>query len=301
VANYYEVLGVAKGASDDEIKKAYRKLALQYHPDRNQGNKQAEDKFKSISEAYAVLSDSEKRKKYDMYGDAGFHQHYSTEDIFRGADFSQFFGGGQGFNGDINDLFGSLFGMGGGRRGGGGFGFRQQGPAKGQDIEYELTITFLEALKGSERPISFRLTDGTQREFTVKIPAGAAEGMKLRVAGKGAPGPRGGAAGDLMVAIKVSDHPQFKRVGNDIESPLNLRISEALLGCSAEVNTPDGGKKLKVPAGVRPGTKIRLKGLGFPDRQGGKGDLYGVVEYTIPEELSSRQREAIEALQGVDL
>ncbi len=301
MANYYEVLGVSKGATDDEIKKSYRKLALQYHPDRNQGNKQAEDKFKSISEAYAVLSDAEKRKKYDTYGDAGFHQHYSTEDIFRGADFSQFFAG-QGFSGDVNDLFGSLFGMGGGRRGGGGgFGFRPQGPVKGQDLEYELTITFLEALKGSERPISFKLSDGTQREFTMRIPAGANEGMKLRVAGKGAPGPRGATAGDLMVVLKVSDHPQFKRVGDDIESPIKLRISEALLGCSADVNTPDGNKKLKVPAGVRPGTKIRLKGLGFPNRNGNKGDLFAVVEYAIPEELSSRQREVIEALQGVDL
>ncbi len=302
MADYYETLGVARGASEDDIKKAYRKLALQYHPDRNQGNKQAEEKFKAISEAYAVLSDSQKRRQYDTVGDARFHQNFSSEDIFRGTDFQSIF---REFNmGGGDDLFSRIFG---GGFGGGGFsprGGRQgrQGQP-GQDVEYPLQITMLESYTGSERQLSFRLDDGTRHDLRVKIPAGVREGGKLRVAGRGAPSAWGGPPGDLYVVISVAKHPQFERVGEDLHTPLELKISEALLGCTREIETLEGTRTIKIPAGVKPGTKVRLKGLGFPTpgQPGVRGDFYAVVGLALPEKLSKKQKEAIEALAEVDL
>lgn len=296
MADYYKTLGVQKGASDDEIKKSYRKLAMKYHPDKNPGDKAAEDQFKQISEAYAVLSDSEKRKQYDAYGDARFHQQYSQEDIFRGADFHNIFGD-AGF--DASDIFSRIFGAGfGGGGGRGGFG----GPQKGQDLEYPITIGFQEAYTGSERQISFRLSDGSARDFTVRIPAGVRDGGRLRVAGKGAPAHGGGPAGDLFVVVSVAAHPDFVRAGDNVEGKLPLKLSEALLGCSKEVNTLDGKKRIKIPAGVKPGTKIRLKDLGFqvPGKKI-RGDFYAVVEYEIPENFTSHQQQVITALAEAGL
>jgi len=308
VSDYYEVLGLKKGADENQIKKAYRKLALQYHPDRNAGNKEAEEKFKKISEAYAVLSDDSKRKQYDMYGDSKFHQNYSQEDIFRGTDFNSIFeeinlGGG-------GDIFSRIFGgggFGGGRASGrGGFNAGFGGPRgqqKGQDVEYPLQIGFMEAYTGTERQVAFRLSDGSERDLRIKVPAGARDGSRLRVAGKGAPSPFGGPPGDLFVVIQIAGHPQFERVGDNIDSKIPLRISEAFLGCSREVDTPEGRKTIKVPAGVKPGTRIRLKGLGFPHagQAGSRGDLYAIVELDIPQKLNKKQKEAIEALAELDL
>ena len=296
MADYYEKLGVKKGASDDEIKKSYRKLAMKYHPDRNPGDKAAEDKFKDISEAYAVLTDDEKRKQYDMFGDQKFHQNFSQEDIFRGADFRNIFTD-AGFDG--SDIFSRIFGAGfGGGRGGFGGG---QAP-KGQDVEYPVTISFQDAFKGADRLISFRLSDGTSRELTIKVPAGVRDGGKLRVAGKGAASPYGGPAGDLYVVISIAEHPQYSRSGDDIEGKISLKLSEALLGCSKDIETLDGSKKIKVPAGVKPGTKIRLKHLGFPvPGKAIRGDFYAVVEYDVPNKLSSQQIELVTSLAEAGL
>ncbi len=303
MADYYKVLDVEKSASDEAIKKSYRKLALKYHPDRNKGDKAAEEKFKEISEAYAVLSDKDKKRQYDQYGDAKFHQQYSQEDIFRGADFSTVF---KDFDmGGFDNIFSRIFSGGGGFSGGqaGGFGGQQQQQQKGQDAEYPLTIGFHESFTGSERQISYSLGDGSSHNITLKIPAGAKSGAKLRVAGKGLKSPYGGRPGDLIVVLKVAEHPTFKRVDDDIELGLPLKISEALLGCSIDVETLDGAKKVKIPAGVKPGTKVRLKGLGFPKpgKSGVRGDLYVVIELRIPEKLTSQQITAIESLQSVDL
>ncbi len=311
MADYYDTLGVSKGASDSEIKSAYRKLALKHHPDRNPDNKDAEEKFKKISEAYAVLSDEQKRKQYDQFGDSAFHQRYSSDDIFRGTDFSSVFnefGFGGGGGASIEDLLSGIFGgMGGGAQrspfGGAHAGGFSRGPQKGSDVEYPLQISFDEALKGCQRSISFQLSDGTQRQLTIKIPPGTKTGGKLRIGGRGAPGPGGGPAGDLYVVVEVADHPDFSLLGDDIETPVKIKLSEALLGGSAEVRTPsDGNKKIKIPPGVNHGTKIRLKGFGFP-KTGGKdrGDLYAVVTVELPDQMTGEQKKAAEALKEVGL
>ncbi len=306
--NYYEILGVDKSASDDAIKKAYRKMAMQFHPDRNPGNKDAEDKFKQVNEAYAVLSDTNKRRQYDTVGDTRFHQQYSSEDIFKNTDFASIFEemglGGRGGGGGGSSFFSHLFGggFGGGRPGGQGFGSgSHQGPQKGQDVEYPLSIGFMEAYKGAERRVNFALSDGTERELTVRIPAGVRSGAKLRISGRGAPSRTGGPAGDLFIQVQVADHPEFKREEDNIEVPLLLKISEAFLGTSKEVTTPEGPKKIKIPAGVKAGNRIRLKGLGFPAPSGVKGDLFAVVDLEVPKELSSEQRKAIEHLAEAGL
>jgi len=321
VADYYKVLGVERGAKDDEIKKSYRKLALKFHPDRNKGDKKAEERFKEISEAYAVLSDPEKRRQYDMVGDASFHQRYSQEDIFRGADFSSIFkefdlGGMGGGQAGWDNIFGRIFGGGMGGGAGPGFGGRPpHGPAgrgdpgrggqeiRGQDVEYPLTVGFQETFAGSERNLSYQLSDGTKHELKLRIPPGAREGAKLRVPGKGASSPYGGTPGDLLVVIHVAPHPDYVRHGDDVERRLPLKISEALLGAQRGIETLDGLKKVKIPAGVKPGTKVRLKGLGFPvpGGKGTRGDFYVVVDLELPSTLSAAQRSAVEALQSVDL
>ena len=308
MSDYYSLLGVQKTASAAELKKAYRKLALKFHPDRNQGDKAAEEQFKKINEAYAVLSDDQKRKQYDAYGDTKFHQTYSNEDIFKGTDFSSIFeelglGGAGGFFGRI---FQGQGGRGGGHHAGFGHGdYEDQGGfgpgGRGQDLEYNLTIGFEEALKGCERKVQFRIQGGLERDLTVKVPAGVREGAKLRISGRGAPGPTGH-AGDLFVVISVAPHSQYRRVDQNIEVDLSLRYSEAILGCSKEVPTPFGPKRIKIPELVRPGTKIRLKGLGFPGPKGSEnGDLFAVVQVEVPTQLDPNQRQAIEQLGSVGL
>ncbi|NRA44694.1 MAG: DnaJ domain-containing protein [Oligoflexales bacterium] len=295
MSDYYEILGLQKGASDGDIKKAYRKLALKYHPDRNAGNKEYEEKFKKISEAYAVLSDSEKRKQYDTFGSSGFHQRYSTDDIFRGTDFHSIFndfnfGGGGG--GGFDQIFSQMFSGGGARR-----------AMKGQDVEYPVRISFEESFSGAEKQISFSLSNGESRDLKIKIPAGVTDGGKLRVAGKGARSPHGGQPGDLLVVINVIPHATFSRNGQDIEVDLPLKLSQAILGDSVELSTLQGAKKIKVPAGVSPGTKIRLRGLGFqsPRNPGQKGDLFGIVKLEIPQNLDANQRKVVEQLQEAGL
>lgn len=303
LADYYKTLGLEKGVSGEEIKKAYRKLALQYHPDRNKGDKKSEERFKEISEAYAVLSDDQKRKQYDAFGDQRFHQQYSQEDIFRNTDFGQVFSEFD-LGGGLGDIFGRIFGgqaggfqgfSGGGR---GGFG----GQMKGQDVEYPLRISFHEAFGGGERQLRFSLSDGSSRELKVRIPKGAKDQGRLRVAGKGAESPYGGPPGDLIVVLEVQPHPSFERDGDDILARVPLKISEALLGASKEVETMDGVKKVKIPEGVKPGTKVRLKNLGFPKAgQSTRGDFYVVVDIQMPQKLTDSQKSAALALQNVDL
>ena len=294
--DYYEILGLIKGASEGEIKKSYRKLALKYHPDRNPDNPESEEKFKKISEAYAVLSDPQKKKQYDTFGSSQFHQQYSQEDIFRGADFSSIFndvdlGGGGGFD----SLFSRFFG---GQQ-------THSHSRKGQDIEYSLKIDFLEALNGGRKRVYFHLNDGSSRDIKIRVPAGIKSGTNLRVVGNGMPSFYGGQNGDLFVKVEVAEHLQFTRKGQDIYTSLSLSFSEALLGCSSKIKTPQGEeKKIKIPKGVQPGSKIRLRGLGFPSVKGISADcghFYIVLELRLPKNLTTEQTKLVQKMKDLGL
>lgn len=298
--DYYKSLGLEKGATADEIKKAYRKLAIKYHPDKNPGDKSAEDKFKEINEAYAVLSDPQKKAQYDQFGSSGFHQRYSQEDIFRGFDVSDLFRD-MGLGGS-DDIFSRIFGAGGGgfqqQRGGRGFGARRQ---RGEDFTMELKVTFRDAYTGCEKKVAFA-KNSKREELVVKVPAGVENGSRLRLQGKGGEGFGGGPAGDIYLTIIVGSDAQFAREGDDIVTERQISFSEAALGCSLEVPTLEGTKRIKVPAGIQPGTKIRLKGLGFTHMGStGKGDLYVKVGVRVPEALTPDQKVLLEKLAAYGL
>lgn len=286
--DYYETLGVARDADASTIKKAYRKLAQKYHPDRNPGDKQAEERFKKIAEAYAVLSDPEKRSQYDRFGDADFRQRFSHEDIFRNVDFGDIFGS---FGGE--DLFSQLFG---GRPGRGGFashtGFRQP-PRKGQDYSLKIQVPFRLAVTGGERRIDYR-HNGRTEQLKVRIPAGIEPGSKLRVAGKGGPSPAGGKPGDLILEVGVDRDPVFSRDGSNLLVHISLPFSDICLGTSIEVPTLDAPKRVKVPAGMQPGQKIRLKGFGVPaSGRRSAGDLLVVIDVKVPQKLGDEQKDLL--------
>ncbi len=309
--DYYKTLGVPKGASREEIKKAYRKLALKYHPDKNAGDKTAEEKFKKISEAYAVLSDKEKRQQYDTYGESGFHQRYSQEDIFRGFDLNdilnQFgFGGGSfrtsgGFRtggvGGFEDLF-SGASMGRGCRGGT---CRPQ-PQKGSDLTYEITVTLEDVLQGAKKTISLR-QNGQTNSISVTIPKGIEAGKRLRLTGKGSPSNTGGPAGDLYLKVNIAPHPVFTREGANLVMEKRIPFSQACLGTKIEVQTLEGKTfKVKVPAGVQQESKLRLKGYGLPTGPHGKrGDIFVKIGVQIPKKLTREQKKLVKQLAEVGL
>ena len=288
--DYYAVLGLKKGATPEEIKKAYRKLAVKYHPDKNPGDKEAEERFKEINEAYAVLSDAKKKEQYDQFGSAGFHQRYSQEDIFRGFDVGDLF---KEFGFGTDDIFSRIFGMG-GQQGRGGFGFG--GRLRGEDFSMELKVAFREAYEGCEKRVAFK-RGGKREDLSVKVPAGIENGARLRIQGKGGEGGGGGPAGDLYLVIVVAGDPLFRREGDDLEVERRIRFTEAALGTAIDVPTMEGTKRIKVPAGIQPGTKIRLKGYGFPHMGGGgKGNLYVRLSVDVPEQLTGEQRKLLEDL-----
>jgi curved DNA-binding protein len=311
--DYYAMLGVSKTASAEEIKKAYRKLAMKYHPDRNKGNKDAEAKFKDISEAYAVLSDQEKRKQYDTFGSEGFQNKFSQDDIFRNFDFGDIFkefgfkggraGAGARSGNAGPDLFSQIFGnmgrgdfrtQGGGFTGGFGAHSRSQ-PVKGKDITYELSLTLEDTFETSEKLISYQAGTSGQDKVSVKIPAGIQAGKKLRLQGKGHPGLNGGPKGDLYIEIRIIDHPNFKRDGDDLLITKEIRFTEAALGTEVEVPTIDKKTlKLKVPPGTQGNARFRLKGYGMPHMaEKGRGDAYVVINISVPKELDKRQKEIL--------
>ena len=314
--DYYNILGVSKDASAGEIKKAYRKLALKYHPDQNKGDRSAEDKFKEISEAYAVLSDSEKRKNYDMFGAEGFQHKYSQEDIFRGFDFGSIFsefgfgGGGRGSN-PFSQFFSGM-GGGGQRRqhsagspfgscAGGGCHSQAQTP-KGSDLIYELSMTLEDLTQTTDKVISYQL-NGKPEKVSVKIPAGISDGKKLRLRGKGHPSPYGGQPGDLYVKIKVLAHPTFRRENSDLYSKHTITFSSAVLGTELEIPTIDQKVlKLKIPPGTQNNAKFRLKSYGLPtDSQNGRGDAYAEISIEIPKKLNRKQKSLVKSLTELGL
>jgi curved DNA-binding protein len=291
--DYYAVLGVTRDATAEAIKKAYRKLALKYHPDKNPGDKRAEEKFKEITEAYAVLSDPEKRRQYDQFGQAGFEQRFSREDIFRGFDVGDIF---REFGFGTDDIFGRLFGGDPGGRGRGAFYGGRPQPVRGEDFVLRLSLPLRQAVLGGERRVDYR-RDGQAEHLQVRIPPGIEAGQRLRVAGKGGASPTGGPPGDLYLEIEVEPDPVFSRQGPDLYVKVQVPFSGACLGTAVDVPTLEGSKRVKVPAGMAGGGKIRLKGFGVPARGGARGDLYAVVEVAVPARLAPRQKELLEQLR----
>jgi len=300
--DYYKTLGVNKTATDGEIKKAYRKLAMKYHPDHTRGDKTAEEKFKKISEAYAVLSDKEKRKQYDTFGSDGFHQRFSQEDIFRSFDFGDIFKE-FGFGG-TNPFTGGRGGMRFSFGSGSPFASQQGRPqmVKGSDLVYELPLTLQEVAKGTSKVISFD-HKGRHEKITVKIPKGMISGKKLRLAGKGEPSPYGGPPGDLYIQSKVLNDPVYSVNEYDLYANRDIKLSEAILGTSISVPTLDGKElSLKIPPGTRHGTKMRLAGHGLPAMRGKKrGDLYVHIHIVMPKRLNKEQKKLIEKLAQTGL
>ena len=306
--DYYQSLGVTRDASADDIRKAFRKLAREYHPDVAKDKKSAEEKFKEINEAYEVLSDPAKRKKYDSLG-----ANWNRTQAAPGA---AWIGGGRGFRGQNGEEFEFHFGGTGfsdffeqffGGRGERGFGFedfaqgQRAGGAggaamRGQDIEGDILVTLDEALNGSVRTISFqRLNRQTgqavSENFRVRVPVGVAEGQMIRVSGKGEAGFNGGPAGDLYLRVRFAQHPDFRVRGSDLYYDLDLAPWEAVLGTTVSIPAIDGPVSVKVPAGANKGQQLRVRGKGLPGAGGTRGDLYAVIAIQMPPEVSAAERE----------
>jgi molecular chaperone DnaJ len=279
--DFYKVLGVSKDVSEAELKKTYRKLSRKYHPDTNPGDAKAEAKFKEVSEAYSVLSDSKERAEYDQMRAMG-----------PGPRFNPGAGGGQGFPGGFNganmggagfeDVFANLFG-------GGGF---NRGPQKGADLSMSSTLDFIDGVKGTQ--LKVRLGGG---ETTIKIPAGVLDGQKIRIAGKGQQSPNGGPAGDLIISVTVKPHPVFTRDGMNLRLTVPITYSEAVLGATIQVPTLGGEPvKLKVAPGTPNGRVLRVKGRGVVTAKA-EGDLLATVEIAVPSHVSEKAKHALEAFE----
>ncbi|HWR37514.1 MAG TPA: J domain-containing protein [Clostridia bacterium] len=340
--DYYAMLGVKKDASSDEIRKAFRKLARKYHPDVNPGNKQAEEKFKQISEANDVLSDPKKRKIYDQvgfysdnidpataeayaragggnansgpgFGAGGFGgfpgggpygagrrtQHQDIPIDFENFDFSQAGqaggGGGRGFR----DIFSSIFS-------GGGFTTEPQGPTPGSDLEYQVPVSFWDAIRGRELSFNIQRPDarGSMRTDTIRVnlKPGTRDGQRIRLAGRGNPGPRGGQPGDLYLIVKIEPHPVFHRDGDDIHITVPVTVTEAALGAKAEVPTIDGRAQLRIPPGTQSGQKLRMreKGVKSPTLQGKTGDQIVTIKVVVPQVHDEKSKEILRELQKLN-
>ena len=329
--DYYQTLGVTKSASDKEIKQAFRKLARKFHPDVNPGDKSAEGRFKEINEAYEVLGDPAKRRKYDELG-ANWRMYEQAqqqgEPFGAGSPFG--FGGGAGQGGawtinmggepgayrtmtqeEMQELFGNedpfsdffrtFFG-------GGGAGGREPGRArgrsrsqKGQDIEHEVELTLEEAYHGATRRMSIK-EGGHARSVDVRIPVGVKDGSRVRAAGEGAAGSNGGAAGDLYLRVRVKPHPVFERKGDDLNTRVAVPVTTAVLGGEAQVPTITGSVRLKIPEGTQNSQVFRLKGHGMPQvgKPDERGDLYATIEVQLPRTLTRDQRQHYEALAKLE-
>jgi DnaJ-class molecular chaperone len=269
----YGDLGVARSVGDDELRAAYLKLARKYHPDVNPGDHVAEDRFKEISFAYEVLSDKEKRARYDGFGMAGLAEGFDPEQARAWANWNEGARRSPGFESfasdvDLEDLLSGFFG-----------GERARVPVHGHDVEAPLEVDFLDALRGAE----VRIQLPGQGPLRVRIPAGARDGARVRVAGKGGPSPRGGPAGDLYLRLRVRPHPFFERDGDDLRVDLPVTLPEAILGAQVEVPTAHGSAKMTIPPRSRNGQTLRLRGKGAPRRSGGHGDLYVRIVVELPE------------------
>jgi DnaJ-class molecular chaperone len=294
--DYYKILGVERNASEKEIKAAYRKLARKYHPDVNPGDKSAEEKFKEVSEAYEILSDKDKRTKYDQFGQywqaaqqqGGAQPPPGWENVPPGGfDFGQ-----GGFEGGFGDIFDLLFGQG----RGGGAKTKERGrpgwtPARGRDVEAEIEVTLDEAFHGTSKVFTI---DG--RRIEVKIPKGVKDGQKIRLAGQGEPG-RGTQRGDLYLTVRLKPDPRFERKDDDLYTDISVPYTTAALGGEVQAQTPSGKVNMKVPAGTSSGQTFRLAGQGMPKmKENGRGDLYARAKVTVPKTLTDKERELLTEL-----
>jgi len=292
--DYYKVLEIKKDASTDDIKKAYRKLARKYHPDLNPNNEEANKKFQQINEANEVLSDPEKRKKYDRYGNEWQHADQFNAQQQQRQSQGRSRGGAGGFSGfggdDFSDFFSSMFGGGGARSSG------SRSPFKGQDYSSELNLNLIDAYTTHKQTLT---VNGKQVRIT--IPAGVENGQKIKLTGYGAPGPNNGPAGDLFISFNISEHPKFKRKGNDIHIQEEVDLYTAILGGEKIIETLNGKVKLNIPAGTQPDTTLRLKGKGFPvyKKENQFGDLYVKWTIKIPTKLNAQQKELFEQLSKI--
>jgi len=302
--DYYKILGLNKNATDDQIKKAYRKLAMKYHPDHSKGNKSFEEQFKKISEAYAVLSDKEKRKQYDMFGSTGFKQRYSQEEIFRNFDVGDIlkefgFGGGNFFSNkskrgssfsfNMGDFFGS--------------GVKNQNKSiKGSDLEYELPLTIKEIATGTNKTLSISRGSTTEK-ITVKIPKGMISGKKLRLAGKGEQSPYGAQPGDLYIKSKILNDPIYGIENYDLFINHEIKLTDSILGTNITIPSIDGKDlSLKIPSGTKHQTKLRLPGHGIPHmNKSERGDLFVRILVKIPQNLTKSQTKLIQKLADAGL
>jgi molecular chaperone DnaJ len=331
--DYYKTLGVSKTATKDEIKKSYKKLARKYHPDVNPGDKSAEATFKEINAAYEVLSDADKRRKYDKYGDKWEYADQIEEAQKQGSAGQWYRTAGQGsrarttskggfgmpdleFDGDLGDLFGGIGNV---------FRPRKAAPRRGENLEHPIDVSLEEAYHGTRRTLNVQAPDpcvgcngtglagnaicqvcegtGTvakPRKLEVKIPAGVKIGSRVRIAGEGHPGQAGGAKGDLFLSVNVLPNDRFERQGDDLYEDAAVPLYDALLGGEVAVPTMTGRVMLKVPAGTQNGTQIRLSGKGMPRLGGsGHGDLYVRVRVMLPSALNAEERELVEQLRGL--
>jgi DnaJ-class molecular chaperone len=312
--DYYQTLGVARDASDDDIQKAYRKLARKLHPDMNPDDTKAADKFKAVQLAYDVLSDSEKRKLYDQFG-PNFEQVRAAGGAAGGTGGRTWSSGGAGPGGatfhfedvDLGDLFG------GGGTAPGGFseffrhfseggrasagGARKREPVRGADLEHEVEVPFQTAIQGGEVQLNVVRHDGRRETITAKIPKGMADGKRIRLRGQGEPSPQGGQPGDLLLTVRVARHAYFRRDGKNLEVTVPVSLFEAAAGAKIDVPTPRGTVSVTIPPGSSSGRKLRLKGLGVDDGKGAAGDLLAEVQIMLPRELSS---DDVEMLKQID-
>jgi curved DNA-binding protein len=301
--DYYETLGVSKTASDEEIRSAFRKLARKYHPDVAKDKKIAEEKFKQINEAYEVLSDPEKRKKYDQLGanwnqPGGFQPPPEWGAGGPGGAFRQYQWGGDGgiefeFGGTgFSDFFEAFFGGGRGRSAFGGFAGRPATAERGSDVEADILVTLEEALHGSTRTVSLRRAGSNKVEtYQVRIPRGVHEGQRIRLAGQGEAGARGGQSGDLFLRVRLAKHPDFSVQGSDLIYEAKIAPWQAVLGTELKVPTLEGNVGLKVPPGTQGGQRFRLRGRGLPGVSGQRGDLYAEVQIQVPKKITERERQ----------
>jgi molecular chaperone DnaJ len=277
--DYYAMLGVTKGSDAAAIKKAYRKLAREFHPDTSKGDKKDESRFKEISEAYEILSDANSRAEYDeartLYAGGGFrnqntHSSSNLNDMFAGS-------------GDLNDMLSGLFGQ------------RTRGPRRGADLQTEATISFRDAISGLTLPLRLSVDGHATSTINARIPAGVSDGSKIRLKGKGASGERGAPSGDLFINIHVEPHPVFARKGDNLILSVPVTFAEAALGADIEVPTlDDENVKVRLAPGTNSGRTLRVKGKGISKAHGAQGDLLVTIDVVVPQRLDAKEREALE-------